>query len=200
MRFRGAAVAAATLLALGAATPAPAQTADREKLALEMTHVLLQAVDFNALIAAGAEQSIGHSDFMKVRPEWTPLMLDALKEEVVADQPRIEAMMAHAMASSFTADELRAGIVVLNAPEMRGVIAAAVKHQAPPTLGNPPCSGDCMAALTSPAGQSFARKAGNLGTVLTPELQRQVTVAIVPGFMIRFGEKARAYDQAHPPQ
>lgn len=199
MRIRGLWMVAAGLLgALTTAPPALAQSAEQEQVAMQVTHILMDAIDFKSQIAGGAEKALAGMDFTKVRPEWRPLMLDAFREELDADQPQIEAIMAHAIAKGFTTDELKAGLVVLNAPEMRAVLKAVARHEPTPPPANPPCAPECVTAITSPAGRAFAAKAANISNLLNEDLQKKVVVAIVPGVFVRFGEKARAYDRTHP--
>ncbi len=189
---------AALAMVLLPAGPSFAQTAEQEALALTITQTMFRLIDVKASISSGAAASIATADFLKqTRPEWGPLFIDALNEEVDADEPQIEAMFAHALAKNFTADELKAGVTVLNDPTMELVFQAAAKHQPLPQHTGQPCARDCMKAMSSPAGASFMRKFGNLGTILDAKMTRDIVIVIVPGMFTRFGEKAKAYELAH---
>jgi hypothetical protein len=75
-------------------------------------------------------------------------------------------------------------------------MGAASRHQPAPPASNPPCGGDCMKAMASPAGRSFMTKFGDLGAVMDKSFQSELIAIIAPGMFIRFGQKAQASERA----
>jgi hypothetical protein len=187
MRAHRPLLAAALALGLCVAS-AHAQPADTAQLGTEVAHELFTAVNMSELMRQGALSNASAFDaFSKVRPEWKPLMLEAIDETVVQDRPVLETVLGRAFAKSMTAEELTAGLTVFRDPQARAAIAAATRHES--TGAAPNCSRECMRAMSSPAGARFLRK---MQTAMGPELQSDIVAAMVPDLFIRFGEKAKA--------
>jgi len=202
MRLRNACTALACAVAVAAlpAGPSYAQSAEQHAVAIQITGVMFQIVDMKGLIAAGASSSLAKSNFLQdTRPEWGPLFVDAINEEVAADEPAMEGVFADVLAKHLSADELRAGLAIMSDTEMQKVIRAAARHEPAPPTSNPPCGRACMKAIGSPAGTAFMDKFSKIDGLLDANVTRDLAVLILPGVFIRFGEKAKAYEKAHQP-
>jgi hypothetical protein len=189
MRLSKLALAAAAVLSLDLAFAGPglAQPAPSDQLGRQVAHELFTAVNMPALVRQGAlSNSSGLEAFAKVRPEWKPLIVEALDETVTEDQPALEGVLGRALAKTMTADELAAGLTVFRDPQARAAIAAATRHE---NVGAPSCSQDCLRAMGTPAGMGFMQK---MRTAFGPEAQAEMMAVVVPDMFIRFGQKAKA--------
>jgi len=189
MRLSNLALAAAAAVSanLALAGAGLAQPGPSDQLGRQVAHELFTAVNMAGLIRQGAlNNSAGLEAFGKIRPEWKPLMLEAMDETVSEDQPALEGVLGRAMAKTMTADELSAGLTVFRDPQARTAIAAAARHE---NVGAPTCSQECLHAMGSPAGMGFMRK---MQTAFGPEAQTEMMAVVVPDMFIRFGQKAKA--------
>jgi hypothetical protein len=194
---RGWAVALAWLAAGVFAHPAWAQSDDGRQLGREIAHKVMSAVSTDAMVQS-ASGSLGFlaRDFPQ-RPEWKGFFLDALVQEFDADRPLIEEILGDGIAKTMTAEELRAGVVMFRGAagdEVSQMIGANLRHETPP-----PPTKDLAAAYrklaSDPAGRSFAQKLGQADKLMK-ELTPDVVVALLPGIMRRFGERAEAAERA----
>ena len=189
-------LAGAYAAAPGAANPAVGRP-DADELGRTLAHELFDIIDFPKLVAAGAANSLTKSDLLSdVRPEWPKLLMDSLNEEVQADQPVFEKMFGKIMTSTFTLEELQAGVIVMHDPKLRAMLIARMHNEAAPAQSGEPCGRDCMRIMSTPTGQSFMRKFGDIGNVLDKPVQREFAAVLMPGLFKRFGEKAQAAEAA----
>lgn len=168
---------------------APASAAEAsEELGVKVAHDLFSALNMPELIRdATLKNSQGLAEFAKVRPEWKPLVADAMQEALAKDTPQIERITGRAFARTFTTDELSAAEAIFSDPQAQAALGAISRHGPPPSGST--CSQACMRAMNSPAGRGFMTK---LKSALDQNLKEELIATILPDFFIAFGEKAKA--------
>lgn len=194
---RGWIVALAWLAAGMAAHPAWAQSDESRQLSREIVHKVLSAIPSDGLAdsAAGGLNFLA-SDFPQ-RPEWKGFFAQALVEEFDADRPLIEQIVGDTIAQQVTAEELQAGIVMFRGAagdDLARIVAATVRRQKAPPPG-PELDAAYRQLRSDPAGRRFADKLGQMDKLLKGATG-DVVVALIPGVMRRFGEKAEAGERA----
>jgi len=189
------ALIAAALLALAA--PALAQTAKAParpaatsgpRLDLQLAARLLDFIEYRNAVRRGMEGSTLPTELVAIRPDWTPMFKTAMDEELDHDMPVIESMLASGLRSTFTDDEIKAGIQIVSDKGLKAIYTAAHNGAPPPPVEMSKATEDL---LSTPAGQSFAAKLQTINTVLDP-VQIEVMATVMPGVMKRFGDKAEA--------
>jgi hypothetical protein len=200
---RGWAAALAWLVVGVFAHPAWAQSEEGRQLSREIAHKVLSAVPADTLVQ-GASGGLGFlsRDFPQ-RPEWKGFFVDALTEEFDADRPVIEDILGDVVAKAVTVEELRAGVVMFRGAagdNIAAIISATVRHEKPPAPGRE--LEDAYRKLAAdPAGRGFTDKLEHVDKLIQSATS-DVVLALLPGVMRRFGEKAevaeRARRAAHP--
>jgi hypothetical protein len=190
-------VTLAWLAAGMAAHPAWAQSDESRQLSREIAHKVLSAIPSEGL----AESASGSLNFLATdfpqRPEWKGFFAQAMVEEFDADRPLIEQIVGDTIAQQVTVEELRAGIVMFRGAagdDVARIIAATVRHQKAPPPG-PEMDTAYRQLAADPAGRRFADKLGQVDKLLKGATS-DVVVALIPGVMRRFGEKAEVAERA----
>lgn len=210
MHLIGAARALAVASVLTLAAPASAQPAsgstpsveapaasEADSLGIEMAHILMEDVDYKAILSQNIndlDQTFGQ---IKGRPEWSQMFKDAFLEEIDQDRPAFDRIIGLAFADFFTLDELRAGVKFLRGPggaKLAEVVALSSSGKTPPALP-PEVEREVAKAAQTPAGRSFFEKFGQIGPVMD-KVQPDFVAAFLPGVFRRFGEKAGAAEAA----
>lgn len=189
------ALIAAALLALAtpalgqtAKAPARAAPASGPRLDLQLAARLLDFIEYRNAVRRGMEGSTLPTELVAIRPDWTPMFKTAMDEELDHDMPVIESMLASGLRSTFTDDEIKAGIQIVSDKGLKAIYTAAQNGAPPPPVEMSKATEDL---LSTPAGQSFAAKLQTINTVLDP-VQIEVMATVMPGVMKRFGDKAEA--------
>lgn len=183
-------------LVVGPEARAQARSAG-DAAARTVAHQIISAGNLTEMIMEGAQRSSGElAGLGKIRPEWPQMIMDSVREEVTADGPTFEAILARTFSKAFTAEELEAGAVILSDPALQAVLAAGARHETPPPPRNPPCGSDCVRALGSPPGRAFFAKMKNVQSLLGPDVVNDFAAAVLPGAMTRFGARAAAAERA----
>jgi hypothetical protein len=189
----GLALAIAAPRAVQAATnPVAVNTdAQREQVAIAFVDEFFATAGYKPLQDAFAG-ALGAWYFANLRPEWRTALNEAASEELDADRPTVDAIMARQLAKDMTLDELQAGLVIIRDPAMAAALKANLGH-APSSNALPPLQLDAQRAAVSPAGQSFGRKFDRFDELMSP-VKPDLTFAVMPGVLRRFGEKAEAVE------
>lgn len=171
---------------IAAAIPAYAQSSPGQRLAQAMFADTFGPAIEQQLSGAAAPKLGSELGF----PDWDPLLVDAMREELRHDRPAIISMVGESMAKQFTADELTAGAVLFESATGRRFLSEAVVSG----KSNKPTRED-EAFLRSwgrtPGAESFMKKFSALDPKsIIPE--KPLLREVVPGAMRRFGEKAEA--------
>jgi hypothetical protein len=173
-----------------ATPPAP----DQVRLGIQLSEEMLSVLKLEDVMSAAMAKAIpgAGGGLFTAEPKWKDFMVEAMTEEVRADHEVIVTMLGRELARQCTADELKAGAVLFRDPAMPVVFDAAMRGAQPPSDLKP--QPETMKALSTPAGQSFTAKLGNLGTFFSnPE--SNFSRALLPGFLKRFGDKAVALER-----
>lgn len=180
-----------------AAHPAWAQSDESRQLSREIAHKVLSAIPSDGLAeSASASLNFLATDFPQ-RPEWKGFFIEALVEEFDADRPLIEQIVGDAIAQQVTVEELRVGIVMFRGAagdDVARIIGATIRHQKAPQPG-PEMDTAVRQLAADPAGRRFADKLGQMDKLLKGTTN-DVVVALIPGMMRRFGEKAEVAERA----
>ena len=182
-----------------AAAQAPAQSQtqappDQVRLGVQFADQLLSIIDLDALLAKQMTTTFAGPDgeIFKIEPKWRDYFLEGMSEEFKADHAAIVTILGRAFAKAFTADELKAGILVFRDPVMPRVMKALVAGQPAPTDAKPQAA--TLQAMGSPAGQSFLAKFSKIGPIMDGAKSDFIHV-LIPGFFQRFGDKAMALER-----
>ena len=177
-----------------AAAPAAAQD-ERLEPALRIARVILSAADFKSLLQKAMQQAMTGSDadWMKLRPEWSGFMSDAMAEELDARQGKLELLLARPFLDGFTVGELRAGAEFMESPGVAESLRAsmATDDKVPPS---PAVKKALQRLAKNRDGVRFIEK---FGAMNAPDaIKTDFAIAFLPGVMRRFGEKAEAAEAA----
>lgn len=179
------------------AAQAATTASEADRLGIEMAHILMEDVDYKAILS----QNIGELDQtfgqIKGRPEWSQMFKDAFLEEIDQDRPAFDRIIGLAFSDFFTLDELRAGVTFLRGPggaALAQVVAQASTGKEAPKIP-PEVEREIAKAAQTPAGRSFFEKFGQIGPVMD-KVQPDFVAAFLPGVFRRFGEKAEAGEAA----
>jgi hypothetical protein len=183
----------AAVLALAAAEPAVAQAARAatpaaRPLQAQLAAKLLDFIDYKASVRARMAGSTLPPELLAVRPEWEGLWRQAMTEELDHDMPTIESMVGKALVTTFTDDEMKAGMQIVADPALKAIYLAAQSGAQPPSVTVAKATDDLM---NTPTGASFVAKLQKIDEVMSP-VQIEVMATVMPGVMKRFGEKADA--------
>jgi hypothetical protein len=180
----------ALVVGLFAAQPALAQsTAERDRLALEVSHLLFNAVDLKTVIMKVSQDNGALSEFSSIRPEWGDLFRDAVIEEMDHDLPAMERIMAGAFVKVFTVEELQVGVKILGDPAFKAAMAAGARGEAVPPSLKP--SRELERLINSRAGTRFLEKVEHFDDMME-SVKGDLMGELIPGVFRRFAEKAEA--------
>jgi hypothetical protein len=171
----------------------PPPSAEQVRLGMQLFEQMMIAMDFNALVTKGLTSGLAgpDGDFTRMEPKWRDFAIDAMNEEIKADHAALVTVMGRVFARNFSADELTVGLQVFRDPAMPVVMKALSAGQSAPagvTLQTA-----TLRALATPAGQSFAKKFGNIKPVMDGA-QNDLAHVLLPGFFQRFADKAVALE------
>jgi hypothetical protein len=180
----------------GRAAAAQPQT-ELQRHLLEAISILFRDVDYSGLVAHDFDAA-GVAT-MPGRPDWPGLMKQSAIDAAAADHHEVDRILAMALSSSFTQDEVDAALVVLRTPE-----GAAISREVADSASGHPSqnqSHDAVVAMQrlaqTPAGRQFMDKISQFGR-LAGEASPQVVAFEAPRILHRFVEQARAQEASRP--
>jgi hypothetical protein len=182
-------------LPAAAQAPAPSQASPEQvQLGIQFADQLLNIIDLDALLAKEMTNTFAGSngEIFKIEPRWRDFFLEGMSEEFKADHAAIITILGRAFAKNFTADEMKAGILVFRDPVMPRVVRALMAGQPAPTDAKLQTA--TLQAMGTPAGQSFLAKFSNIGPIMDGAKNDFIRV-LIPGFFQRFGDKAMALER-----
>jgi hypothetical protein len=169
------------------AVPAPAV---RDQLATELGRILFESMNMIALLrtqmATAMRADAGSASGFKA--EWSPLLEQAVIEEMQSDLPRMHALFGRAMTRDMTEAEIRAGLAVLGSRAGRAAMGAASRGGTMPTFSAAEAA-ELGRVIESPAGKGFERK---LDAVDGEAAGQAIVAELTPGIMRRFAAKIEA--------
>lgn len=179
-----------------AAPPAAASNqalSRHDQLAAELAQILFEAVDLDSVLRSKMpEMTAAMSSEKWFRPEWRPLLIEAMFEELEHDRPKIQLIFGRAIAKNMTEDELEAGRKFMSAAGTKRIMYASAHDLPAPTLTRPERA-EIERIAATPAGRGFMQKMEKVDTKSDEALNAFVT-ELLPGVFRRFGEKAEALE------
>lgn len=181
------------LLVLFAAPVAQAQdTARHRELSTRFVTLVFEAYGFDNMLDEMTKSMTGElAGETAFPPEWSPLILEAAKEEMAADRLQIMAIMGSEIGRSFTEAELEVGIAMFGSPAGKEMMRARAENREPQLTRQQ--EREIEAISRRPAAESFARKMGALDFKFD-SVEDEMMRTFLPGFFRRVGEKAEAYE------
>lgn len=183
---------AVAALVLASAPTAHAQSSAPSELGVRAAELMLQAMDFRALILK--EMSGDVKQFVSdvpSRPEWGGYLLDAMAEEVEQDLPAFAVLLGDVLAKQLTPDELKVGVQILSDPTMQAAMRTASSGVEPAEQP----SRELERLASSRSGRSFLKKLEGMEAFIEP-LQDEFVAELLPGAFRRFADKVDAAEQA----
>ena len=181
-----------------AQTPAPEPAAqvspEQVRLGVQFAEQMLGVMDINAILSKEMTGSFAgaNGEIFQIEPKWRDFFLEAMSDEFRTDHVAIVTVLGRGFAKTFTADELKVGILVFRDPAMPVVMKALLAGQSPPTgLALQPAT---MQAITTPAGRSFGTKLTAAGPTLAGAKNDLIHI-LMPGFFQHFADKAVALER-----
>lgn len=198
--WRSAALAALAVFAAGATTPtvaadvkgaaaSPARPSEEARaLGVQLAHYIFQLQDLDGTFSKVLTGPLG--GMAQYEPAWPGLMLEAMKEEMAAKAPQIEAAFGETLSGYFTVEELRTGVKVLGDPAMQtylrelwaGRSTEGLIEKVPAPIAK---------LYTGPEGRRFYSKFQGLGEVMGPFTTRFLDL-VIPGVYRRLADKLDA--------
>ncbi|HWE46067.1 MAG TPA: DUF2059 domain-containing protein [Caulobacteraceae bacterium] len=177
--------------------PADPDLAERTALGREFAGLLLSSLDYRATAIAKLRANPTTATLLRMRPDWSDLLLKTADEAVQEETPIAEGMMGDALASNIPLDELRLGVEFFKTPAGGEFIRAIGEKES----GKPitPLSDNAKKELTafskSAKGADFMVRLAETGKLLAPTMAKSYTL-IAAKFLRRFGEKSEAIERS----